>query len=197
MGAAAAPLMMAGVSLGSAYIQSQEEKMQGEYQRSVSSMNASILDAQANDAIARGDTAAAEALRAGNVSASNIKKDAKKVSGSQRAALSAQGIDVSSGSASDVLSETQSQAEQDFNRTKYFSKLDAITIKNNAWREAWGFKAESANTLFSGNMARSVGDLRSSNTLLTGGLKAFAYGVDAYGSKKSSTAGVNGKISRS
>jgi len=197
MGAAAAPLMMAGVSLGSAYIQSQEEKMQGEYQRSVSSMNASILDAQANDAIARGDTAAAEALRAGNVSASNIKKDAKKVSGSQRAALSAQGIDVSSGSASDVLSETQSQAEQDFNRTKYFSKLDAITIKNNAWREAWGFKTESANTLFSGNMARSVGDLRSSNTLLTGGLKAFAYGVDAYGSKKSSTAGVNGKISRS
>lgn len=197
MGAAAAPLMMAGVSLGSAYIQSQEEKMQGEYQRSVSSTNASILDAQANDAIARGDTAAAEALRAGNVSASNIKKDAKKVSGSQRAALSAQGIDVSSGSASDVLSETQSQAEQDFNRTKYFSKLDAITIKNNAWREAWGFKTESANTLFSGNMARSVGDLRSSNTLLTGGLKAFAYGVDAYGSKKSSTAGVNGKISRS
>lgn len=197
MGAAAAPLMMAGVSLSSAYIQSQEEKMQGQYQQSVSNMNAAVLDAQANDAIVRGETAAAEALRSGNVSASNIKKDAKRVSGSQRAALAAQGIDVSSGSASDVLSETEIQSEQDFNRAKYFSKLDAITIKNNAWREAWGFKVESTNTRFSGNMARSAGDFKASNTLLTGGLKAFAYGVDAYGSKKSSTAGVNGKTSRS
>jgi hypothetical protein len=86
-----------------------------------SRMRAQILDQQANDALQRGDVAAD---RQRTVTAQRL--------GTQTAALAAQGTDLS-GSPSDILSDTSKAGE-----------LDASTIRANAAREAWGYKAQEA-----------------------------------------------------
>lgn len=81
--------------------------------------------------------------------------------GEQRVALAQQGIDINTGSAGDIQSETDAISHQ-----------DAETIKNNAWREAWGFKTQAAEDRGRGKMALATGRATAFNTMLTGGLNA-------------------------
>lgn len=127
---------------------------QGEFQKQQYDFNASLADRQAAGAIARGDKQAAR-----------LKQGAKKLIGSQRVALAAQGVDVNSGSAADIQEETQ-----------VLSDMDALEIKNNAWREAWGFRVQASDMRSAGQYAKLAGDNKKSNSLLTGGLK-FLSGV--------------------
>lgn len=107
---------------------------------------ASLLDSQADDAIARGAEEEAK-FRAG----------VKKLKGSQRVALASQGIDINTGSALAVQEETE-----------VLSELDALTIRNNARREAWGFKTQGQLTRAAGfGQAQSIRN-QATSTLLTG-----------------------------
>jgi hypothetical protein len=80
--------------------------------------NAAIADLQAKDALARGME-----------EESRFRRGVQGMIGGQRAAIAASNVDVSYGSAVDVQADTAMLGE-----------LDALTIRTNAAREAWGFK---------------------------------------------------------
>lgn len=149
MGAITAAVM-AGTALMSAYAQSESLKAQGDYQRQIGEVNARFGEMQAQDALKRGDEAA-----------SAHKQKVNQMVGSQRAAMASQGIALDSGSALDIQQETATMGA-----------ADALTIKNNAWREAWGYRVQASNSRFQGQFAQMGAQNDARNTLLTGGLNA-------------------------
>lgn len=163
MGAAGLALggLQGALALNQANEQAKAYQAQGRYQKAMAETNAMYADLQAKDAIARGDKTA-EAL----------KKRGKQVIGEQRASFGAQGIVVDSGSALEL--------QQD---TAVLSEIDAMTARNNAWREAWGYRAEAAQASASGQFAQLTARANSGNTLLTGGLQAANYGIGAAASQ--------------
>lgn len=131
----------------------------GDYEAQLYGMNAEFAELQAEDAIARGRESEFRS-RAGT----------RQLVGAQRVALAAQGISLDTGSPADVI-------ENDM----MLGELDALTIRNNARREAWGFQAQAAQYRAHGDMARWAGkraakSLRnqSVSTLLSGAGNLFS-----------------------
>ncbi len=58
--------------------------------------------------------------------------------------------------------------------------MDALTVKNNAWREAWGYKAQARSYRTQGALSRLASRNEANSTLLTGGLQAVNAGVGGY-----------------
>lgn len=132
-------------------------KSQGVYEQSVAETNKKIADYQASDALKRGDKAVAEHNKA-----------VRSLLGKQRASLAAQGIDISSGSAADIQSDTQ-----------YLGALDALTIKHNAAREAFGYQTQAIGYGAQGRFASLAANNQANNTLLTGGMNFLGAGLKA------------------
>lgn len=143
-------------SVGQAYSQAKAIKAQGKYQEQIALGNSRLSEFFAADSLKRGDT-----------EAEFVKKRGNQIVGAQRASFAAQGIEVDSGTAMAVQEETTKMAE-----------LDALTVKNNAWREAWGFKVEASNASFSGRFAALGARNEGRSTLLTGGINAARYGAE-------------------
>lgn len=137
-------------SASNAYAQGTAIKMQGNYEKNQLQFNAQVADLQAKDAIARGE-----------VEARNKKKEAKQVIGSQRAGLAAQGIEVNSDTASLIQQDTAGIAAE-----------DVQTIKNNAWREAWGYRMENLNLSSKAAFVGLSSSFNAKNTFITGGMDA-------------------------
>jgi hypothetical protein len=112
----------------------------GKAQKQLNDYNAQVSDMEASDAIARG--ALAEKRQRQNV---------KLLIGSQRAGFAAGGVDVNDGSAVDVQADTARQGE-----------LDALTIRLNAAREAWGFKNQATDFRVRGDIAETTRGIRRS-----------------------------------
>lgn len=110
-------------------------EQQGNAQGALFDQNAKLASAQAADAIARGD-----------VDANGVIRQGKIVGGAQAAAYGASGLDTSQGSPAAVMANDRA-----------LSALDAITIKNNAAREAWGYSTEAAGYTAQGQWARAAG----------------------------------------
>jgi hypothetical protein len=142
-----------------------------ESQAKVADFNAHVADLQSQDAIDRG--AQAE---------SRYRAQVKGFIGSQRAGFAASNVDVGFGSAVDVQADTA-----------FTGELDALTIRNNAAREAWGYSVQSydyqqqaaidrkaaANQIAAGEQAKSASNFNIATTLLTGGSSlAMKYGFD-------------------
>jgi hypothetical protein len=126
-----AVLALTGISTGvSAYGQwkagSQAKKM-GEAQQGAAESQAELLDY--NAAIA--DVQAQDATQRGQEEESRFRTGVQTLIGSQRAGFAGAGVDVGFGSAVDV------QADAAF-----LGELDALTIRTNAAREAWGYKVK-------------------------------------------------------
>lgn len=138
---AAAPFLIATTAMSGAsqYLGAKRSgdaaRAAGDYSADIYGMNADIADAQAADALARG----AEAEH-------RSREETRGAIGGQRVAFAAQGIDISTGSAADVQGDTA-----------YLGELDALTIRNNAKREAWGFTVEATNYRAQGRLARIGG----------------------------------------
>ncbi len=141
-------------------------RRQGKYAEKQAKANARIAKLQAQDAIFRGTKDANRALG-----------KARQLKGSQTAALASQGVAVDSGVGKDLQNETD-----------LLAAIDVQTIKNNAWKEAWGYRMQASNYKAAGSMARIGADSEANMTLMTGGLKAVNYGTKAaeYGLKASS-----------
>lgn len=163
MGATSPGLLSASMAMGAvssasgAYAQSQAAKTQGDLSRTIYEANATLANEAAAEAIARGDR-----------QANQVKIGAKRLIGAQRAQLAASGVDVNSGSALDVQADTAGMGA-----------MDALTAKNNAWREAWGYKAQALDSASRGRFASLAADASSRSTILTGGLDALRYGTQA------------------
>jgi hypothetical protein len=145
-------------SFGSAYSQAGAMKAQGDYQAKMAELNSEFAELQAADALKRGDR-----------NASSVIKEGDKVAGAQRASLAGQGVDVNFGSARTVQDDTRHSAA-----------LDALTVKNNAWREAWGYKMQALESSSRGEFAGFAAQNQANNTLLTGGMQAFGSGLKGY-----------------
>jgi hypothetical protein len=151
----------------------------GSYQRSAYNQNATLADAQAADALARGNEAAS--IERGNTEA------ATRVGlGSARAAAGGSGVAANSGSVVDTSSDFARQ-------TGVNGALDALTLQNNAAREAWGFKVDAQQNRNAGDFAYRAGRntaaaLRAgaTGTLLTGAAQAYQMGSDYMRNRPSS-----------
>lgn len=138
------------------------------YEQQQYDQNSQMAEMQAQDALERGDKEAA-----------NVRRRAALMQGSQRASMAAQGLSLADGTAADILTETAEMGVE-----------DAMTVKNNAYREAWGLRREALNLRVKGKMRRHAGRFSSNMTYLTGGLSSAKYGAEAYGeSQKGKTSG--------
>jgi hypothetical protein len=155
----AGSMTQVAAGFGTSYVNAQQAKAQAEYELGVSQSNQALAEIQARDVVTRG-----------NKEAQLLKAKGQAMIGSQRTALAAQGIDIESGSALDVQADTAAQID-----------LDIITIRNNAWREAWGYKYQAAQYGFQGQMAALAGQNVARTSLITGGLGAFGGTTRAYG----------------
>lgn len=156
-------------SFGNAYAQASAQQAQAEFEQQQLKTNQRLASIQSEDAIIRGDK-----------QASDYKKKVKGTSGSQRAALAAQGIDVGTGSAAEVQIDTAAIGAE-----------NTLAIKNNAWREAWGYRMQANEYGSKANFSKIAADASSTSTLLTGGLNALSYGMkaaSAFGDKGPSVA---------
>jgi hypothetical protein len=155
MGAAAA---FAGAGLGMSVIQSMQQaeamKQKAEFDSKQYEINAKLADVQGEEATRRGE----EAAKAKGI-------QTKQMLGSQRAGLAAQGLNIDSGSAGQLQEQTAEAGN-----------LDTVTIRNNAWRESWGFKMQAANQRGQSVMNNIATENQVRNTYLTGGINAASYG---------------------
>ena len=150
MGVTAALFAVSAASnMMNAYTQSEAIKSKGKYEQQVAESNARFLDLQAEDSLNRGEKAA-----------SRIKREAGSFQSSQRAGYAGQNVDVNSGAALEAQLDTAQMGE-----------LDALTVKNNAWREAWGYKTQAINERGKGRMARLTSKTEANQTLINGGFK--------------------------
>lgn len=159
MGAAGAGI--AGLQLFQAYGQAQALAAMGDYQKSMSEINARNAELQAKDAIKRGDEAASE-----------YSKKVNQTVGSQRTAYASQGVDIGYGSAKEIQKETYE-----------IGARDAMTIKNNAFLEAMGYKSQAAEMNRAGRMAQMGSKSEAASTLLAGGINAAQTMYSNYGRK--------------
>ncbi len=126
------------------------ERAMGRYEASVAKANEALALEQAKDAVALGEEEIARR-----------KLEARRLIGAQRAAAAASGVDPSSGSPLELALDAASQAE-----------LDAMTIRNNAYRAAYGYRVQAINYRTRARMARIGARQESAQTILSGGLQA-------------------------
>ena len=157
-------ILLAATAAGTAltaygqYQQGQAAEAQGRYQAAVSRNNQIIAERMAKDALERGKTE--EALH---------RQKVERFKGAQRAALAKSGVVVDQGSALDVLLDTAEMGE-----------LDALTIRSNAEREAYGYRVKGMNFAAEGELAklrgkaqRRAANIQAMGTIL-GGTGQFA-----------------------
>lgn len=127
--------------VGTLNSQLQEETAQ--LNAGVHDFNALALEGQATDAVQVG--AQQETL---------FRQQLKQKIGTERAEYAGQGVEVSTGSALDVQKDTAYQGE-----------LDALQIRTNAARQAWGYTVASEGEQLQAQSTLTLGQLESQNTL--------------------------------
>lgn len=132
--------------------QSAAIRAQGDYQAGIAKTNAAIAGIQKR-----------QVLEAGDIAASRKNQETRQIVGTQRAAASASGTDVNSGS------NALTRIGADF-----AGKIDEMTIRNNAARAAWGLQTQIIQDDYAGQFAKLTAASQSSQTLLTGGLAAIS-----------------------
>lgn len=132
--------------------------------------------ADQNAAVARQQ--AEQAKQIGNIEEERQLRRVRAALGSQRAAIAANGLDVNSGTALDLQAETAG-----------FGAADALNLRANALRQAWGFDVESVNQTNRGRAARTAGRNQAIGTLLTtgAGMAGQAYSGGMFGGGTSSS----------
>ncbi len=163
-------LMIGSTLIGAAgqVQQAQATAKANRYNAQVQKMNATIADNRAKDAIERG-----------KLEEQRKRQEVARLQGAQTAAMAANGVDLSFGSPLDVLVDTAALGE-----------IDALTIRTNAYREAYEHKVDAANkragaqlSSMSADAAKTGGYLSAAGTILGGG-------ANAYGQYQKSTMGV-------
>lgn len=124
MGQIGTGLQIAGMVSGAmgAANQSKATQQGYDYQAAVNRNNAQVAEWQAKDALARG----AKSEQAQRLKAAQLKS-------TQRAGFAARGVALDEGSPLNILQDTD-----------YMNETDALTIRDNAAKEAWGHRVQGA-----------------------------------------------------
>lgn len=144
-----AQLGLAGLSAIQSFSQARAARTQGKLQRRAIRLQEQLQEVLARDAIKRGKKQELQ-----------FRQSVRKLIGAQRVSLAAQGIEIGTGSAADIQQETA-----------LLGALDALTIRNNAFREAAGFKLGAAGLATQRSLAGFAAQTEMSATLTTGGLQ--------------------------
>lgn len=131
--------------------QGSARQQQYDFASSMYDANAGIARLQSQDALERG-----------RLLEQRHRIDTRRLIGDQRAYMAAQGIDVNRDSALDVQADTAAMGE-----------LDALTIRNNAVREAWGYEVQGMNYANQSQLYGAAGDTAMAGSILTSGIKAL------------------------
>lgn len=158
--AAYAALAGAAVSAYGSYQQGQQSKKLGEYNAQVAERDAQQKESLAIDATRRGQIQ------------EDIQRDKTRQNiASQRVAFAAGGDSLTDQSTQNIFGDTAAVGE-----------LDALTIRSNAAREAWGIRNDAANSLtqatssrMQGDAAARAGTISAIGTTISGASKAYAY----------------------
>jgi len=145
------------VSLAGGIQQARAQKARAEFEANQINFNAQLSELFADDALARG-----------NEQMVDFAARVRQLKGTQKAAAAAQGIDVASGSAREVQEDTARIARD-----------TTIRIRNNAWREAWGYKVSAQDQRFQAELRQLAGDFNATQTLLAGALQAGQFGLQS------------------
>ncbi len=145
------PAVAIGLTVGSSLLQAGGQIAAGNANNRIAQANARNLDLSAEDAVARGD-ADAQVQR----------QQFAQVMGAQRAGLSAANVDISRGSAADLITDTAGVGE-----------LEVMRTINNATREAYGLRSQAVLQRAEGKMAKRMGYLGAGATLLAGAGDTF------------------------
>lgn len=130
------------------------------YNAQVAEMNAGISDQNARDALERG-----------KLEEQQKRQEIAAITGRQKASMAANGIDIGFGSPLDTLVDTAMLGE-----------IDALTIRSNAAREAYGYKVDGANgradavlSRANAKSAKTGGYLSAFGTVLGGAADTYKY----------------------
>lgn len=140
---AAIPLVLSAVATGYSVV---AQNKQNKYQEKVAKNNALINENLAKDAENRGA-----------IDEANHRLKVAQMKSSQRAKFGATGADVNLGSALEVQADTAMMGE-----------LDALTIRSNAGREAYGYRGNASNIQSQSRLNSMAAKNNQVNTLLTG-----------------------------
>lgn len=145
MGAAAIPIITLAVAAAGTGYAVYSSQQQGAYARAVADQNADLADQAARDAKLRAKEEEAQ-----------LRLDIAGTIGKQRAAYAAGGVELGSpGSALDTLGDTAALGE-----------MDVQTLRANAAREAWGYRAQGVGFQAQGRSASYLSRAASVNSLL-------------------------------
>jgi hypothetical protein len=139
------------ISLVGGMMGAQNAKQQGAFQAAMGEQNAGYKEMAAQDAEKRGA-----------VQADQYRRQVGQLIGSQRSGFAANGIDVNSGTAAEIQDDTAA-----------FGEFDALTIANNAAREAWGYRVGAENDRLNARMAQSNAKGAAAGSILGGVGSAF------------------------
>jgi hypothetical protein len=116
--------------VGSATMSGISAATQADAAQKAATFNAQVASNNANiDAQNRSSS-----LQQGELEAQNAMRKQASMTGDQRAQMSANGIDITQGSAQDMLAST-----------KFLGGIDVNTIQSNAARQAWGYSVQGMN----------------------------------------------------
>lgn len=129
------------------------EQQRYDYQAQVNENNRIVSEWKAKDATDRG-----------GIKERQHRLKVSQLKGRQMAVMAANGIDVTDGSALDILGDTA-----------FLGELDALTIKSNAEREAYDYKVQGSNyqaqsqlNTMAGQNAYTAGNYNAMSSLLSG-----------------------------
>jgi len=146
-----------------------ESKQQADALERQSQFNAQQMRTNAAQLDVRAEEAGKQALD----DAVDVQQDISRMIGTQKVNLAAQGIDIGS--------EVSTQIRRD---TERIGAEDVQTLKNNAWKEAWGMKTQAQDLRMQADMGITAGGERARSTMVTGGLSAVQGLTSAYGTYK-------------
>ena len=149
------------LTAGAGVYKADAEKKAGQYQAEVADQNAELNDLRAE-----------QAGKIGAIAEEQKRAQVRLRAGTQRATLAANGIDLGSGTAADMVDETYALGE-----------ADALMTRFNAMNEAWGYRTQAVNDRNGGRFAKAQGKNAAMGTYLTtaGSLASMGYSAAASG----------------
>lgn len=108
----------------------------------VASNNAEIANWQAREAVREGERGVGDEMHARSDALQANRAEAAAVKSRQKVNLAANGVDVTSGSALDLLTSTDYLSALNDDRINDASARNVDTIRNNAINNAWGYRTQ-------------------------------------------------------
>ena len=164
-------LIPVAIGLAGSMMQAQGQQQNAAFQSGMMKQNAAFKNQTADETIIAGDTAADwQRVRTG------------QAVGTQRSVQAANGIDVNSGSSAQLQDDTAMLGE-----------LDALTIQNNAAREAYGYRVQANQDMLNAGQTVQNGKTAATGTILGGLGGAFGSlaGSGGFGSFGGGTSRLN------